>query len=94
MILLLLSCAQPPPACAQMCQAAADLYGGCLEGWGADWSAAGYVDQADFLDACETWVWEQQLLETRDLPATCADRTRRYSAPAATCEEYTEDSWD
>ncbi|MCK6504031.1 hypothetical protein L6R53_11625 [Myxococcota bacterium] len=49
--------------CEEMCAAAADLYGGCLDDWGATWTDAGYADADDFVDGCKTWAWEMRLLE-------------------------------
>lgn len=106
-LLIALSACAPdaaPPACVQMCAAAADLYGGCLDEWGAGWPDAGYADRADFLGACETWGWEMALLE-RDavqggdtaaegtLARTCVDRRSAFQADTATCETYTGIDW-
>lgn len=104
-LLLLLACApQTPPACEAMCASAAALYGGCLADWGADWSAAGYDDEADFLDACATWGWELAVLEqdavkrgaleaTGPAADLCALRDDAFSADDATCATYTETDW-
>lgn len=95
--LLLAGCApQPDDPCAPMCQAATDLYGGCLEGWGSDWAAAGYRDGADFRDACETWAWEMRLLEAEAgqqgaVDAACAEREALFLE--GTCEDFTAVDW-
>ena len=94
-----------PPACVRMCVKAAALYGGCLDDWGADWPAAGYADEADFIGACETWAWEMSLLEADavergdtgaagSLVGTCDDRGAAFSAPDATCDAYTGTDWN
>ena len=94
-----------PDPCAEMCGVAADLYGGCLADWGADWTAAGYTDEADFLNACETWAWELRLLEADavdqgviDQPgqvdATCEERRDAFAADDATCATYTGTDWN
>ena len=96
---------EAPPACVSMCGAAAALYGGCLSDWGADWEAAGYVDEDDFLVACETWAWEMSLLETDAsqrgaagaagaLVRTCRARREAFAAPDATCDAYTGVDWN
>lgn len=99
MLLLLLACAEAPDPCAEMCEAAASLYGGCLSGWGADWSAAGYADEADYLDACGTWAWELRALEadagrSGQVDALCAERDAQLTADDATCETYTTMDWN
>lgn len=84
--------------CEAMCAAAADLYGGCLDDWGVGWTAAGYADEYDFIDACETWAWQMRRLEDRAghngaTDAACARRTARFEAPDATCDDYTSIDW-
>lgn len=107
---LLLACARAPDPCTDMCGSAATLYGGCLESWGLGWSAAGYADQADFLDRCQTWAWEERLLEARavrqgqagaegSVDATCTERDAAFTAAAADpealqCAVYTDIAWD
>jgi hypothetical protein len=106
-LLIALSACAPdaaPPACVQMCAAAADLYGGCLEEWGVGWSDAGYAGRGDFLGACETWGWEMALLEQDAVQAgdadaegalarTCGERRAAFLAEDATCETYTGIDW-
>jgi hypothetical protein len=108
-LLLLLSagCAsdEAPPACVEMCVAAAGLYGACLSDWGADWEAAGYADEDDFLGACETWAWEMSLLEidavergeadaSGSLVQTCEARESAFKEEDASCDAYTEVDWN
>lgn len=101
---LVLGCAQPDPSCDAMCEAAASLYGACLEDWGVSWEAAGFVDEVDFVGRCETWAWEMHLLEDAavdrgDLDKagivdeTCATREVALSAEDATCAAYTDIDW-
>lgn len=107
LLTVLAACAsdEAPPACVEMCTAAAGLYGGCLSDWGAGWEAAGYTDEDDFLGACETWAWEMSLLEADAvargdggaagaLVQTCRARRDAFSAPDATCEAYTSIDWN
>jgi hypothetical protein len=82
-----------------MCEAGAELYGGCLAEWDADWSAAGYADEADFLDACATWSFEMRSLERDaghdgETDRSCADRAAQFSSPAATCDDFTSTDWN
>ncbi len=106
---LVIACASPPDPCASMCDAAATLYGGCLADWGVGWEAAGYVDEDDFLGACQTWAWEQRLLEADaadrgltevgGVDATCTDRAASFDAAAADpdaldCNAYTGIDWN
>jgi hypothetical protein len=97
--------APEPDPCADMCMAAAELYGGCLTDWGAGWEAAGYTDEEDFLDACSTWAWELRILEqdavdqglidqTGQVDATCAERQAAFVADEATCSTYTSIDWN
>lgn len=94
-----------PPACDQMCAAAAGLYGGCLSDWGVDWTAAGYRDEDDFLRSCETWGWEMNLLQADAiaqetwsdagwLADTCATRRDALSAEDAACSAFTDIEWN
>ncbi len=94
-----------PDPCAEMCEAAAVLYGGCLRDWGAGWEAAGYDDEADFLDACNTWAWELRLLEedavergvieeTGQIDGICLARRDAFTAEDATCSTYTSIDWN
>jgi hypothetical protein len=88
-----------------MCVHAAELYEPCLIEWGLDWPAAGYDDRAHFLGSCDTWSWEMAqvhrdalrrgLTEERDwLVNTCDARSAAFSAPEATCDDYTSVDWD
>lgn len=108
LFLIVLGCqtSTVPPVCEQMCAAAASLYGGCLEDWGVDWTAAGYDDEDAFLDACATWSWEMSLLSAyaadEELPGasedwlgeTCATRQDALSADDAACSAYTDIEWN
>ena len=101
------ACAAPaePDPCAEMCAAAAELYGACLEDWGVGWEGAGYEDREDFVDACHTWAGELRLLvvdavdrgvaeEVGAVDAVCQDRDAAMRAPDATCEAYTGVDWN
>ncbi len=96
-LLLAGACAEPD-VCTPMCEAAASLYGGCLRDWGADWEAAAYTDEADFLDACTTWAWEMKQLE-RDADEigatdeTCEEREAAFADENATCDAFTGIDW-
>lgn len=99
MVWLLLGCADPADPCTATCDAAASLYGGCLADWGAGWEAAGYADEADFVDACATWAWELRQLEadagrTGEVDAECEARTEALAAEDATCDTYTSMDWN
>ena len=96
--------AEVPTQCTEMCAAASALYGTCLSDQGLDWSAAGYDDEAAFLDSCETWAWEQGLVLDDALAAgatedsdwlvdTCAQRAVAFEDADATCETYTSVDW-
>jgi hypothetical protein len=96
LLLILLACAAEPDPCPEMCRAGAALYGGCLEGWGLDWSAAGYEDEEDFLEVCETWSWEMRLLEEAagaagSVDATCEQRADLFNG--GECEDFTGVDW-
>lgn len=106
-LLLLTACAPslPTEQCEQMCAEAAVLYGGCLEAWSLDWSAAGYEDEGAFLESCDTWAWEARLIhnealrrgdsDDRDwLERTCVERGQAFAAVDATCETYTSVDWN
>lgn len=98
MIAWLLACAVDDDPCLAMCEAGASLYGGCLAEWGADWSAAGYTDDDDFVDACATWSYEMHLLEAEaghegQVDAACAERERSFSSDSATCDDFTSLDW-
>ena len=98
LLLLLVGCGTPlPPACVEMCAAAASLYGGCLEDWGGDWTMAGYADQEEFVDACQTWAWEMQQLEAHHgdegwTEGTCAERAPTFAG--GDCASFTGTDWN
>jgi len=94
-VIAALSCASADDPCDDMCAAAATTYGTCLEDWGLDWSAAGYEDDADFREVCETWAWEMRILEKETdadgwTDATCAARAELLG----TCEDYIGIDWN
>ena len=97
LLLALLSCADTAPdPCPDMCRAGASLYGGCLESWGLDWSAAGFEDDADFLEVCETWAWEMRMLEeaageSGTVDATCEERDALFTD--GDCDDFTGVDW-
>ena len=105
LLLALAGCADDAPdPCARMCDAAAALYGGCLEEWGAGWEAAGYEDDRDFLGSCETWAWQLRVLEEDavetgeiaeggQVDAVCRERAADLSAEDAACEAFTSLDW-
>ena len=85
-----------PDPCADMCVAAEQLYGGCLTDWGLDWTAAGYEDGDDFLDACDTWAWELRLLEeaageSGTVDDACVEREALFIE--GPCEAFTDTPW-
>lgn len=102
LLLGLHACAQPDP-CAPMCEAAAAAYGACLDSDGAggappDWAAANYDDRRDFLDACETWAWEQRLIAEEEgapdrVDAACAQREEALRAAADPCAAFSAMEW-
>jgi hypothetical protein len=107
LLLWLVGCqqAESPAACDQMCASAAALYGGCLEDWGVDWSAAGYDGEDGFSGSCETWGWEMSLLqedaiargvweESGWLSSVCTERRDALSDEEATCAAYTDIEWN
>ena len=95
-LLAAVGCADGPDPCVPMCAAAAELYGGCLEGWGTDWTAAGYDDKADFLDACDTWAWTSRELEAEADKEGAVDaecRSRQDTLEGGTCDDFTALDW-
>lgn len=100
---------QPDADCAPMCAAAAAAYGACLgaepgakEGGEPRWADAGYDDEQGFLDACDTWAWEQRLLaraaEGRrageaKVSAACADRAAALDGAEAPCAAFLAIDW-
>jgi hypothetical protein len=81
LIALLQSCTHTD-SCAAMCQSALDRYEGCMEERGLEWGMA-YEDEADHLNFCETWVWEQEQLGT---PPDCPAMQATFDE--GDCEEY------
>ena len=98
MLVLALGCAQQADdPCDAMCAEAAEVYTHCLEDWDADWNAAGYSDEADFIDACDTWVWEMRLIaeehgDADTVDATCTERAERFSE--GQCNDFTDIDWN
>ncbi len=93
--LLAAACAAEPDPCAPMCEAAADAYAACLEGWGADWPAAGYEDRADYVDRCATWAWEMRLLaDEAAVDATCERRAADLAGAEDPCAAWQAIDWD
>lgn len=95
-LLAIVACAEPPDRCVPMCAAAMELYGGCLDAWGVDWTSAGYDDDAHFLDSCETWAWTTRLLEedageTGQIDAICSERQALFAD--GECADFTEVDW-
>jgi len=79
-----------------MCARATDLQEACLEEDGVSWSDLGYRDAEDHMAWCETWVWEQRLLD-RDagergrVEEVCEERAASF--PDATCDAYADVEW-
>ncbi|HCH65195.1 MAG TPA: hypothetical protein DFR83_20490 [Deltaproteobacteria bacterium] len=95
-LFLLIGCSTPPDPCDPMCEAAANLYGGCLEDWGAEWTSAGYDDEAHFLESCQTWAWSTRLLEadaeeSGQINAVCRERQALFTD--GTCTDFTSLDW-
>lgn len=79
-----------------MCLAASELYGGCLNDWGVDWTSAGYDDADHFEGACQTWAWTTRMLEAEaeragQVDAVC--RERRDLFTAGECSDFTTVDW-
>jgi hypothetical protein len=79
-----------------MCAAATELYGGCLTDWGVEWANAGYDDEEDFRETCDTWAWQARILEAEagrsgQIDATCRTRTALFTN--GTCEDFTSINW-
>lgn len=99
-----LACSADPDPCVAMCDAAAELYGSCLDSWELGWDSAGYQDQADFVHRCETWAWEARLLEddageAGTIDALCQQRAETFDLAMADpeapeCAAYTDIEWD
>lgn len=96
------ACAAPDP-CAPMCAAAASAYGACLDpdgegGAPPDWAAANYDDRRGFLDACDTWAWEQRLIAEEEgepdrVDAACAQREEALRSAADRCAAFSSLEW-
>lgn len=97
MIWLLLWACAPEDPCVPMCEAAATAWGTCLADRDATWVDAGWADEADFLDGCDTWAWTQRKLARDagrgDVDAICADRARAIAADPDPCA-VTHMDWD
>ncbi len=103
LLLSIVACGEPAAdPCEPMCSSAAALYGGCLEGWGLDWTAAGYEDEEDFLGSCATWAWELRVLEEAAIErgelaagghvdAVCEERAELFQD--GVCSDYTDIDW-
>lgn len=78
--------------CSDMCEDATRLYGGCLESWGLDWTAAGHEDGASHQESCEVWSWEQSLIfGASKVDALCDQRGALLHDGA--CTDYTDIDW-
>ena len=100
LLLALPACADPADPCAPMCAAAAAAYGACLDpdGAGPDWEAAGYDDRQAFVDACDTWAWEQRLIADAEgapdrVDAACAQRDDALRSAADPCAAFSGMEW-
>ena len=96
-LFLLGSCGEKQDPCEDMCQSAADLYGGCLQDWGEDWETVGYTCRADFVHSCNTWAWETRILATDAgeggvVDEVCLDRSALFEA--GECSDYTSVDWN
>jgi hypothetical protein len=88
-----------------MCTEAAAAYGACLTeapGSSPAWENAGYNDEQGFLDACDTWAWEQRLLaraaEGRrrgdaKVNAACAEREAALRGADDPCAAFNAEDW-
>lgn len=97
LLVLLAACGEDP--CPPMCAASREVYGTCLEEWGLDWQAAGYLDADDFEGRCTTWAWELRLLAAdagqpgRVVDAECSERLDTWTVPGASCSSWTAVDW-
>lgn len=96
LLALAASCSSPPDPCTPMCAAATELYGGCLESWGVEWTSAGYDDAAHFEESCETWAWTTRLLEEEagrsgEIDALCQERRKLFED--GECDDFTDINW-
>ena len=78
--------------CVHMCEDATRLYGGCLESWGLDWTAAGHADGDAHQASCEVWSWEQSLIfGSKKVDALC--EARGLVLRDGECADYTDIDW-
>ena len=89
-------CSEPPDPCAPMCAAATELYGGCLADWGVEWTSAGYEDEDDFRETCDTWAWQTRILEEEaeksgQINGLCEERRALFET--GTCADFTGINW-
>jgi hypothetical protein len=71
LLLLALSCAADDP-CDTLCDVSLDAFSSCLDENGQEWGEhVGYLDPDDYLDWCDTYVWELRQLGQSD---TCDTR--------------------
>jgi hypothetical protein len=97
------ACEREDP-CETMCATARNLYGSCLDEWGASWTAAGYADGDEFEASCQTWAWQMRRLEKEargrgeaemgDVDQVCRVRAACLADSAATCDDFTDIDWD
>ena len=89
-------CADVPTAstpCTRMCAAATDLYAGCLEDWGLDWSSAGFEDARGHRESCEVWAWQTTEIHGADtIDAICDERAALFHNGA--CDDYASIDWN
>jgi hypothetical protein len=65
-----------------MCDAALERYEACMEERGLEWGM-GWEDARDYRNWCETWTWEQGVLEH---DGVCEDLRPTFTD--GTCEDY------
>ncbi len=100
--LLLSSCDPAVDACDGMCQAAANAQEACLSEWEAQWVDFGYADKPDYLNACDTWAWEMDLLQkdaqpndaTSTAQEICLERHNWLGSETFTCESWLSIDWN
>ncbi len=90
-------CDRGDDPCLPMCEQARDLFGECLDASGLDWTAAGYEDAQDYLDACLTWAWEMRILadsagEPDAVDEMCAERETELAG--GDCDTYSSIDWN
>ena len=93
---VLTGCSEVPDVsdvCRQMCTTATDLYGGCLDTWGMEWSDAGFENAAGHQETCEVWSWEVAELDGRELSdRLCEERAQILRS--GECSDYTKINWN